>query len=598
MNKTIINGIDFYNSFKSGAEAVRNNKEFLNKINVFPVKDGDTGTNLAITMNSIVDEATVSKDFDIVIKSMSNSAFENARGNSGIIFAGFINGFNNACGHLKSLSIEQFSNGVTRGVKEAYAAVAIPVEGTMLSVIRAWAEYINSNHNRHQTFDDLLDEAYQTAVIALEDTPNVLEILKKNKVVDSGAKGFVTFLEGFSKLISDIIHPQETFKNERLATERHSSHILEFENEKPQFRFCTEVLLHESISRKEEVERLIEGLGDSEIVTGNESRLKIHIHTDAPDAVTKKLIEQGFKINKSKVDDMLLQTEIENGPKSRIAILTDSIADLTEEQILSEQVHVMSLSLIADESIYLDKVTATKENIETILEHSKVYPTSSQLDVKQIKYKLEWLMQHYEEVIVISVAKALSGTYSSFENAIIDLSEYRDRIHLIDSKLNSGAQGLMVLEAVKMANKGEHAQNIIRQINQEIPKTDIYVSLDTFKYAVKSGRVPNRIGNVLMKLNAKPIMSLNKEGFGTAFGLAFSRKSIDHKILKHIKKIAETEGIDRYAIVHAGNLALAQAYQMKLEEMLGKSPVIVTHISAITTIHAGIGAVAVAIVRR
>ena len=529
MNKTIINGIDFYNSFKSGAEAVRNNKEFLNKINVFPVKDGDTGTNLAITMNSIVDEATVSKDFDIVIKSMSNSAFENARGNSGIIFAGFINGFNNACGHLKSLSIEQFSNGVTRGVKEAYAAVAIPVEGTMLSVIRAWAEYINSNHNRHQTFDDLLDEAYQTAVIALEDTPNVLEILKKNKVVDSGAKGFVTFLEGFSKLISDIIHPQETFKNERLATERHSSHILEFENEKPQFRFCTEVLLHESISRKEEVERLIEGLGDSEIVTGNESRLKIHIHTDAPDAVTKKLIEQGFKINKSKVDDMLLQTEIENGPKSRIAILTDSIADLTEEQILSEQVHVMSLSLIADESIYLDKVTATKENIETILEHSKVYPTSSQLDVKQIKYKLEWLMQHYEEVIVISVAKALSGTYSSFENAIIDLSEYRDRIHLIDSKLNSGAQGLMVLEAVKMANKGEHAQNIIRQINQEIPKTDIYVSLDTFKYAVKSGRVPNRIGNVLMKLNAKPIMSLNKEGFGTAFGLAFSRKSIEDR---------------------------------------------------------------------
>ena len=143
MNKTIMNGIDFYNSFKSGAEAVKKNKEVLNKINVFPVRDGDTGTNLAITMNSIVDEATVSTDFDIVIKSMSDSAFDNARGNSGIIFAGFINGFNNACGHLKTLSIEQFSLGVSRGVKEAYASVAVPVEGTMLSVIRAWSEYIN-----------------------------------------------------------------------------------------------------------------------------------------------------------------------------------------------------------------------------------------------------------------------------------------------------------------------------------------------------------------------------------------------------------------------------------------------------------------------
>lgn len=604
MNKTIMNGIDFYNSFKSGAEAVKNNKEILNKINVFPVRDGDTGTNLAITMNSIVDEATVSTDFDIVIKSMSDSAFDNARGNSGIIFAGFINGFNNACGHLKTLSIEQFSLGVSRGVKEAYASVAVPVEGTMLSVIRAWSEYINMNHKKHQTFGELLSEAYESALKALEDTPNVLEILKKNKVVDSGAKGFVTFLEGFTKLVSEFIHPhvdademvQGVEPVYAMPLQRELHHHDDHEHLK--YRYCTEVLLHESIAKKDQVEKLIAGLGDSEIVTGNERRLKIHIHTDKPDLITKKLIENGYKINKSKVDDMQLQTEVEASPKARIAILTDSIADLSEDQILREQVHVMALSLIADDCIYLDKLTATKDNIETILEYSQVYPTSAQLEIKQIKYKLESLMQIYEEVIIISVAKALSGTHASFEAAVAELSEYSGRIHLIDSKLNSGAQGLMVLEAVKMANRGEVAQKIIQSIEKEIPLTDIYVSLDTFKYAVKSGRVPNRIGKILMKLNAKPIMALNREGFGTAFGLAFSRKSIDQKILKHVRKISEEEGIDRYAIVHAGNLALAESYQRKLEEMLGKSPEIVTQISAITTIHAGIGAVAVAIVRR
>lgn len=604
MNKTIMNGIDFYNSFKSGAEAVKKNKEVLNKINVFPVRDGDTGTNLAITMNSIVDEATVSTDFDIVIKSMSDSAFDNARGNSGIIFAGFINGFNNACGHLKTLSIEQFSLGVSRGVKEAYASVAVPVEGTMLSVIRAWSEYINMNHKKHQTFGELLSEAYESALLALEETPNVLEILKKNKVVDSGAKGFVTFLEGFSKLVSDFMHAHGDSKNMDMSDVHHGAsdaepiHLAHGDHDHLSHRYCTEVLLHENISRKAEVEKLIMGLGDSEIVTGNERRVKIHIHTNRPDLVTKRFIENGFKINKSKVDDMRLQTEVESSPKSRIAILTDSIADLSEDQILKEQVHVMSLSLIADDSIYLDKLTSTKDNIETILEHSKVYPTSTQLEIKQIKYKIESLMHLYEDVIVISVAKALSGTYTSFEAAISELSEYRGRIHLIDSKLNSGAQGLVVLNAVKMANRGESVQNIIQSVEREIPLTDIYVSLDTFKYAVKSGRVPNRIGNILMKLNAKPIMALNREGFGTAFGLAFSRKSIDQKILKHVRKISEKEGIDRYAIVHAGNLALAESYQRKLEEMLGKSPEIVTQISTITTIHAGIGAVAVAIVRR
>jgi fatty acid-binding protein DegV len=101
-----------------------------------------------------------------------------------------------------------------------------------------------------------------------------------------------------------------------------------------------------------------------------------------------------------------------------------------------------------------------------------------------------------------------------------------------------------------------------------------------------------------MKLNAKPIMSLNEEGQGTAFGLAFSRRSIDKKIIKHVKKIIASEGIDKYAIVHAGNPELAERYRRIFEELIGKSPAISTDISAITTIHAGIGAVAIALTRR
>lgn len=591
MRKTVMDGLDFYSYFKSGAEEVGKHREHLNSINVFPVRDGDTGTNLAVTMYSMVEEVNVSKDFSEMIQSLSDAAFENARGNSGIIFASFIGGFSRACGHLKTLTIEDFSKGADLAVSEAYNAVSVPVEGTMLTVIKAWAGYINHNHQKHHYFSDLFEAAFLKAKTTLEETPDMLEILRKNKVVDSGAKGFVMFLEGFNRLVSDIIH--SNVSDDLVVANLSDTHNLET----PLYRYCTEVVAYTSIANKTHIESLIAPLGDSAIVTGNERLVKTHVHTNAPDLVTKAFIESGYKVSKSKVDDMLLQTEVEVAPKSKIAILTDSIADVDKELLLQEQIHTIALSLIADDSVYLDKLTATENNLSTILNHSKVYPTSSQPDVKQIKLKLEWLLSMYDHIIIITVAKALSGTFANFERAISELNLESKKVTLVDSKLNSGAQGLIVLEAAMMANKGETLECILSKIIESIPKTSIYVSLDTFKYAVKSGRVPNTLGKVMMFLNAKPIMSLDQEGKGTAFGLAFSRKSIDKKIMKLVKRIKENEGISRYAIVHANNPDLAARYQRAFESIIGQPPVITTEISAITAIHAGIGAVAIAITR-
>lgn len=595
MKRTEINGVDFYSYFKAGAEEVQKNKDNLNDINVFPVKDGDTGTNLAITMTSIVNEATVTEDFHVVINSMSNAAFENARGNSGIIFASFISGFSEACGQLKSLNLEQFSSGATFAVEAAYSAVSVPVEGTMLTVIREWANYIATYHDKHHGFGDLFDAAYEKAKQTLEETPNMLEILRKNKVVDSGAKGFVMFLSGFGKLFSGSTSQQDVWTETDAPIQ---ATVEDGHQDAPSFRYCTEVLLHDSIDRKARIDTLIAGLGDSMIISGNQRMVKIHIHTNRPDQVTQKLVESGYKVNKSKVDDMLLQTEVEQSPKSKIAILTDSIADLSEAQCIDEQIHRLSLPLIADDTIYLDKYTVTMDNIQSILDNSRTYPTSSQPDVKQVKAKLEWLLGHYEQVVVISVASALSGTYSGCQRAISELGDQGKRIMLIDSKLNSGAQGLIVYNAAKMANRGESVESILNKTTELIPKTSIYVSLDTFEYAVKSGRVPNKIGKLLMKMGAKPIMTLNKEGNGAAFGLAFSRKAIDRKIFNTVKKIVVSEGIEQYSIVHANNPVLAKQYCETFEALIGFPPIIMTDISAITTIHAGIGSVAISLIRR
>ena len=611
MNTSVINGIDFYNYFRSGVEQVKLNKDMLNKINVFPVKDGDTGTNLMMTMNSIAEETVVSQDFDVVIHSMTNIAFENARGNSGIIFASFINGFYNACGHLKSVTVEQFTEGANASVREVYSAVSTPVEGTILTIVREWASYLSLNYNKHHYFEELLTNAYERVKKVLEETPDMLDVLKKNQVVDAGAKGFVLFLEGINNIVLDkkkidtpkidtqktdtqnVLHSHQL--NDLVGSNSDAS-TEDFLEELPAFRYCTEILLYENIQSKDQLLELVQDLGDSVIVTGNTEITKMHVHTNAPSVVTKRLIEAHYTIKKSKVEDMHLQYEVNKNQRSKIAILTDSIADIEAKQILKEQIHVLPITLIADESVYLDRLTADKDNIETILDHSKVYPTSAQLDMKQISARLEWLLSIYEHVIIISVSSQLSGTWNSFKKSIEAMALTENQVTLVDSKLNSGAQGLVVLEAAKHANRGESVKQIVTQIQYDIQRASIYVSLNTFKYAVQGGRVPNTLGNILLRLNIKPIMSLNKEGHGTAFGMAIRRSTIDQMIFKKVKKIMKKEGINRYSIVHIGNEKLVERYQRILEEMTGKSPEIVTEISSITAIHAGIGAVAVALV--
>ncbi len=597
MMATNINGKDFYNFFKSGTGEVVKQKETLNDINVFPVKDGDTGTNLVMTMRSIVDEAEISEDFDVVIKSMSDVALESARGNSGLIFASFINGFSSACGSLKVVNMEQFSHGATIAAKEAYGAVSMPVEGTILTVMREWAEYIGENHKKHHSFKELFEGAYAKAKRALEETPEKLEILKKSKVVDSGAKGFVFFLEGINHFVSGLKESALELVRSETTQEKVGISAVEENNSELAYRYCTEFTLKTSVQEKAIVESILTPFGDSVVVSGNDRLLKVHLHTNTPDQVAASLIQKGYVISKSKIDDMRLQTLVETNPKAKVGIFTDSIADIEPSLLLEEQIHVMPLSLISDENLLLDKLTVNEKNIAALLDHSKTYPTSSQPDVNQVRARLEWLCSHYEEVVVLSVAKALSGTYNSFEKAIEPLKAEGHKIHLIDTKLNTAGEGMMVLKAAQMANSGASAEAIVKAIESDIPKTDVYVSLDTFKYAVKSGRVPNKIGNLFMKLNAKPIMSLKRTGEGTAFGLAFSRESIDRKIMKVVKKIHESEGVKAYTIVHAGNPELAKAYVKRFEALLGKPPIYVTPISAVTTIHAGMGSVAIALVR-
>ena len=310
-NRSELDGKRFYYSFIAGAQKIFEHYQGINKINVFPVADGDTGTNLASTMRSIIDTAIPTKNIKVTAEALADAALVGARGNSGIIFAQFLYGFSNEIKDEKNLSISDFAEIIKKAVRYAYEAIANPVEGTMISVMREWAEYVYSIKDRFQDFNELIAESYNQAMESLKDTPKKLEVLARAHVVDAGAKGFVLFLEGMI----------EFFKHgelKQLARARNISKVKDFEEmvhdheEELTYRYCTEALItfdNESPNNKSILSKVIAPYGDSMVVAGSPKKLRLHIHTDEPARLFSEIKDLGNIIFK-KVDDMVMQSDI------------------------------------------------------------------------------------------------------------------------------------------------------------------------------------------------------------------------------------------------------------------------------------------------
>ncbi len=347
-----LDGSRLYYAFLSGAEEVINNREELNNINVFPVADGDTGTNMSRTLKMILQKINADYSLKSLVNVMSEQALMGAIGNSGIIFAQFISGFNNSLNLLnienKRLNVKKFSSVIDGAVNYTYQGVSNPVEGTILTVMREWSESLQDIKEKTDDFEELMLESFKKANISLNETKNKLEVLKKLDVVDSGALGFIYFLKGIVNLIrsghinkieKEILVPE--FKKETID-----------EKQKLDYRFCTEVYIEDIKKDKDEIRNDISVLGDSIIIAGGKKKMRIHIHTDQPDEFFNKINKISHIIDQ-KIDDMLVQYNVKYRQKSEIALVTDSIADIPEEFIIKKQIHVVPLNVIIEKGDFL-----------------------------------------------------------------------------------------------------------------------------------------------------------------------------------------------------------------------------------------------------
>ena len=267
-----MDGRRLYYTFIAGARKVIEHQVELNKINVFPVNDGDTGTNLASTIRAVIDSIHPHRSYKITADRIAEMTLVNARGNSGIIFAQFLHGMSNETGNFKTITISQFAESIKNSVRYIYEAVANPVEGTMLTVIKDWANYIYDNRNKITDFNQLFIGSLNVLHSSLIATTSKLSVLTKANVVDAGARGFVFFVEG----IIDFIKYRNLKELIQITIGTPVFEKLEESiPEKVEFRYCTEALMKNSSIDNKTLLPILEKYGNSIVVAGSEKMRRL-----------------------------------------------------------------------------------------------------------------------------------------------------------------------------------------------------------------------------------------------------------------------------------------------------------------------------------
>ncbi|MFA5466507.1 MAG: DegV family protein [Candidatus Izemoplasmatales bacterium] len=575
MDLMTLKGNDLYLAFIAGARKLIGKKDHLNKINVFPVPDGDTGTNMSYLMQTIINEAKPSDDLSLTMDSIANAAITGSRGNSGIIISEYFNGLSEKLKGKKQAGIQDFKEAVTHAVNKAYEALMNPVEGTILTVLRKAFNILD----HHDSFNSYFKTSLQQAKIALAETTEELEVLKQNKVVDAGAEGFTAFLEGINYYLDtgDAEVPVAQAEVER-DLDVHDMVVTE--------RYCTEALLINVNRTADDLRALFNEDGSSLIVSGKQEKMRIHIHTDHPDLFFLKLRNYG-QILDQKVDDMIRQQQSLLPDRPKIALVTDTIADIPEEFLDKYNIHQLPMSLMVDDVSYIDRFSISTDTFYELLKKAKSF-SSAQPDKRTIERTFDFLSDHYDQILAITVSSKMSVTY----NALIQYQKTNPKLTVFDSRQNSGSQGLIVLNAARLIASGAAMAKVIEVLENVAQRTKIFVSVKTLKYMVKQGRVSKVTGLAAKIMNLKPVISIDGEGKGIIKEKALSLRKNQKQIIKLIKE----HPLEEYVVVHALDPERALKLANRIEEATGKKAAYITQISPIVAMNAGIGAVAAACV--
>ncbi|WP_204403509.1 DAK2 domain-containing protein [Alkaliphilus hydrothermalis] len=287
-----------------GAQSLENNKQIVNALNVFPVPDGDTGTNMSLTMQSAVREVRTKsgESLEEVADGLANGSLMGARGNSGVILSQLFRGFAKGAKDKNRLNVKDLANLLKSGADTAYKAVMKPVEGTILTVARESAEKALEFAETETDVVAFMEKVIDAADESLKRTPEMLKVLKDAGVVDSGGKGLLYFYMGALAALTG---------KSSVIDEEPSVEMVTVEHDLPEgdieFGYCTEFIIHGNNVDIDALKNKLKVIGDSLLVVGNETVVKVHIHTNHPGQAMEHALEVGYLAD-IKIDNMRLQS--------------------------------------------------------------------------------------------------------------------------------------------------------------------------------------------------------------------------------------------------------------------------------------------------
>ncbi len=312
MQKTI-NGVMLKSMFLTAAKLLEVNRANIDALNVFPVPDGDTGTNMSLTIQSAVKELVNCKTNKIsdITEAVSKGALRGARGNSGVILSQVLRGICNTLRTAEEIDTKLMTQAFVEGAKIAYGAVSKPKEGTMLTVARMVSEHAQQIRSKHKDFETYFPEIISAGNKAVDLTPSLLPVLKKAGVVDAGGKGLMCLYEGMYKALMGETVSSDMLVSDSDSTETVMDHADIMSLGNIEFAYCTEFFII-NLKKKTtvtDIDRLREKLmtiGDSVIVIGDLEFVKVHVHTNKPGKALSEALELG-ELDKIKIENMLEQ---------------------------------------------------------------------------------------------------------------------------------------------------------------------------------------------------------------------------------------------------------------------------------------------------
>lgn len=573
----------------AAADWVDAGRDELNRINVFPVPDGDTGTNFAMTLRAAAEGVRPlhGADLAVVAKAMADSCVLGARGNSGMLLSHFLLGFRDALGGLSVARAADIARAMRLGAERLYRSLDEPREGTILTVSRDAAEAAESAAEQSTNLRDVMRETLHKAEDSLRRTPELLEVLREAGVVDAGAKAFVRVIEGIVRLIEgDPIMPA-TWSAEFTVPDAAAMATVDPDQD---YQYCTEALVRGSgFPASMEIRQRLRAYGGSIVVLATEELLKLHIHTDTPDEVFTLAATWGT-IETTKADDMRVQhTEAHHAVHRRISVVTDSSCDLPDRIIDDHGMVVVPLQVVAGPQTYLDRVEISGEEIyERMRTASEIFTTSQPTPAAFVR-GFQDARSNADHVLGLFIAGALSGTLQSAQVAARSFEG--GGITIVDSRSASLGMGMLALRAVELAEAGWKLDAIVAELNAIRDRSGGLFTVDTFENLLRSGRVSKGRAWLGGLLHIKPILEVDPVGAVQPIDRVRGREAVLPRMIEHLdQRLTPRASSFRLSVVHAGIPEFAQSIRQQLIQRYRPRDCFINHVTAALGVHTGLGA--------